>query len=93
MEKEVVWTPTAQTDFWNIVNYLKQNWPEEVLNKFSKALHLKIQLYKNNHMSGLRVYPVQGLEKLYLHLPVMLIYSITKDHIVIHKLTHRSQNN
>jgi len=93
MEKEVVWTPTAQTDFWNIVTYLKQNWPEEVLNKFSKALHLKIQLLQKQPHVGFKSSSHSRLRKTLLTPSYMLIYSITKDHIVIHKLKHRSQNN
>lgn len=34
MEKEVVWTSTAQRDFWNHIYYLAENWPIEVLQKF-----------------------------------------------------------
>lgn len=34
MEKEVVWTSTAQRDFWNHTYYLAENWPIEVLQKF-----------------------------------------------------------
>jgi len=48
MEKEVVWTPVAQKDFWQITAYLNENWADTVLNKFSKALFLKIQLLQKH---------------------------------------------
>jgi len=44
MEKQIVWTYSAQTDFWTIVSYLNQHWPESVVNDFNHALNLKTQL-------------------------------------------------
>jgi len=41
MEKEIVWTAIAQNDFWEIVAYLKESWPEKVLDRFYKTLFLK----------------------------------------------------
>jgi hypothetical protein len=43
MEKEIVWTEIARKDFWQIVTYLKESWPEEVLERFSHSLNLKVQ--------------------------------------------------
>ena len=47
MEREIVWTDVAAKDFWQIVAYLKESWPEEVLERFSDSLDLKIQLLQN----------------------------------------------
>jgi len=31
MEKEIAWTAIAQNDFWEIVSYLKSDWPENAI--------------------------------------------------------------
>jgi plasmid stabilization system protein ParE len=52
MEKEVVWTAVSRKDFWEVVSYLKENWQEDVLEKFSSALALKVQLLQSNQIWG-----------------------------------------
>lgn len=44
MEKEIVWTETAEKNFWYIISYLKSNWPPSVLNNFEELLKLKLTL-------------------------------------------------
>ena len=48
MEKEIVWTLQAQADFWEIVTYLKECWPPEVLNRFENALIWKSSLLQKH---------------------------------------------
>ena len=54
MEKEIVWTEVAQKDFWEISVYLKENWTQSVLNNFSHALFLKIQLLQKHPNLGFK---------------------------------------
>ncbi len=92
MEKEVVWTTVAKSNFWEIVIYLKDNWPKEVLDRFSKALELKVQLLQKQPYIGFKSSSHSRFRKTLVTKSYILIYSITKDHIVIHKLKQRSQN-
>ena len=55
MEKEVVWTDVAQHDFWDIVAYLKEAWPERVLDGFHRSLALKYLFFKSNLILVLKV--------------------------------------
>jgi len=88
MEKEIVWTAIAQKDFWEIVSYLKESWPEEVLDNFQKTLLLKSKiLLKHPHM-GFKSRKHSRFRKTLVTKHYMLIYSVTKDHIVIHRLKH-----
>jgi plasmid stabilization system protein ParE len=34
MHKEIVWSPKAEIDFANILDYLNENWHEKVANQF-----------------------------------------------------------
>ncbi len=90
MEKEIVWTDVAQKDFWEIVEYLKASWPEKVLNQFYKVLLLKsVILQKHPHL-GSKSTKYSRFRKTLVTRHYILIYSITKDHIVIHRLKHSS---
>ena len=54
MEKEIIWTKQAENDFWEIVTYLKECWPPEVLDSFEQALALKTQLLQKQPYIGFK---------------------------------------
>ena len=54
MEKEVVWTAIAQKDFWEIVAYLAEAWPKQVLDRFHKVLSFKIRLLQKQPQIGFK---------------------------------------
>jgi addiction module RelE/StbE family toxin len=88
MEKEIAWTPIAQNDFWEIVSYLKSDWPVKVLNRFEKILNQKITILKKQPKLGFRSSKYSRFRKTLVTRHYMLIYSVTKEHIVIHRLKH-----
>lgn len=88
MEKEIVWTSIATSDFWQIVSYLKENWPVKVLNSFSSSLNIKIQLLKTHPKIGFRSSQHSRFRKTLVSKHYLLIYSIAKKHIVIHRIKH-----
>jgi len=90
MEKEIVWTTVAQKDFWEIVTYLKESWPDKVLDRFNKALLLKSTLLRNHPNIGFRSLKYSRFRKTLVTRHYMLIYSVTKKHIVIHRIKHTS---
>ena len=90
MEKEVVWTLTAQKDFWNNITYLSQNWPEEVLHQFELNLDFKLQLISKFPNIGFSSKKYSRFRKTLVGKQIILIYSVTKEHIVIHRLKHTS---
>ena len=90
MEKEIVWTNVAQKDFWQITGYLKENWSENVLVKFSDALFLKIELLRKHSNIGFRSTKYSRFRKTLITKHYMLIYSVVKNHIIIHRLKHTS---
>lgn len=92
MEKEIVWTEVAQKDFSQITVYLKENWSESVLNNFSEALFLKMQLLQKHPNIGFKSTKYSRFRKTLIAEHYMLIYSILKNNIVIHRLKHTSSS-
>ena len=90
MEKEIVWTEIARKDFWQIVTYLKESWPEEVLEHFSHSLNLKVQLIQKYPHIGFKSSAHSRFRRTLVSKYYMLIYSIKKEHIVIHRVKHTS---
>jgi len=88
MEKEIVWTAVAQNDFWEIVEYLKAEWQEKVLNRFEQALHQKTSLLKKQPNIGFKSRKYSRFRKTLVTRHYMLIYSVIKEHIVIHRIRH-----
>jgi len=88
MEKEIAWTAIAQNDFWEIVSYLKSDWPEKVLSRFEDVLHQKITLLKRQPNIGFKSSKYSRFRKTLVTRHYMLIYSVTKEDIVIHRLKH-----
>jgi addiction module RelE/StbE family toxin len=88
VEKEIAWTAVAQNDFWEIVSYLKSDWPEKVLTRFEKVLHKKINLLKKQPNIGFKSTNYTRFRKTLVTRHYMLVYSVTKEHIVIHRLKH-----
>jgi plasmid stabilization system protein ParE len=88
MEKEVVWTYTAQKDFWNNITYLAENWPEKVLLDFELSLAHRVKLISRMPSIGFKSKKYSKFRKTLVGKHVLLIYSITPKHIVIHRLKH-----
>jgi len=87
MERQVVWTAVSRRDFWEIVTYLTESWPEHVL-QFSSSLNVKVQLIQKQPGIGIRSSQHSRFRKTLVTKHYMLVYSVTKDHIVIHRLKH-----
>ena len=90
MEKEVVWTPTTQKDFWNNIAYLSQNWPQEVLHQFELNVDFKLQLISKFPKIGFSSKKYSRFRKTLVGKQIILIYSVSKNHIIIHRLKHTS---
>jgi plasmid stabilization system protein ParE len=78
MEKEIVWTAVAQQDFWEIATYLKESWPEKILNRFHKTLLLKSKMIQKHPGIGSKSSKYSRFRKTLVTRHYMLIYSVTK---------------
>jgi plasmid stabilization system protein ParE len=43
MHREIIWSPLAEKDFDNILNYLAKNWSQNVLNHFLNKIDIAIK--------------------------------------------------
>ncbi len=90
MEKEIVWTGQAQKDFWVIVNYIAENWPVSVVNDFNHLLNLKLQLLQKHPYLGYKSTKYSRYRRTKVNRRYILIYSVNRHHIVVHRLKHAS---
>jgi len=90
MEKEIVWTLQAETDFWEIADYLKECWPPEVLTRFENALERKSSLLRAHPLLGFKSKKHSRFRKTLLTKHYILIYTVTKEQIVFLRLKHVS---
>jgi addiction module RelE/StbE family toxin len=88
MEKEVVWTAVAQKDFWEVVSYLSEAWPKQVLDRFHNILSIKIVLLQKQPHLGFRSKKYSKYRRTLVTRHYVLIYTVTRNHIVIHRLKH-----
>jgi addiction module RelE/StbE family toxin len=91
MEKEIVWTLVARKDFWQIVEYLAENWPQSALEKFSRTLNLKVELLQKHPHLGFKSSKYSRFRRTLITKHYMLIYVVHNNHIVIHSLRHTSR--
>ena len=88
MEKEIVWTKVAQKDFWEVVAYLNEMWPHQVFENFSSSLDLKVKLIARQPDIGFKSSKHSSFRKTLITKHYMLIYSVKRSHIVIHRIKH-----
>ncbi|RXK58372.1 type II toxin-antitoxin system RelE/ParE family toxin [Lacibacter luteus] len=88
MEKEIVWTKQAEADFWDIVTYLKECWPPEVLTRFEKALLVKTQLLQKQPSIGFKSHKHSRFRKTFVTKYYAIIYTVKKEQLVILRVVH-----
>lgn len=88
MEKEIIWTKNGEADFWEIVTYLKECWPETVLLRFEKTLFLKLNLLQQHPHLGFKSKKYSHFRKTLVTKHYTLIYSVKQEHIVLLRLKH-----
>lgn len=88
MEKEIVWTKQAENDFWEIVTYLKDCWPPEVLTRFEQALTLKTQLLQKQPYIGFKSKKHSRFRKTFVTKYYAILYSVMKQELVIVRVLH-----
>ncbi|WP_125722290.1 type II toxin-antitoxin system RelE/ParE family toxin [Flavobacterium ustbae] len=46
----VIWSPQAQKDFWNNIDYLEAEWSEKIVLNFIEKVNTTIDLLKNDNV-------------------------------------------
>jgi plasmid stabilization system protein ParE len=63
MHRQVVWSPLAESDFANILEYLNKNWDEKVTNKFIDLTEELIGQISNNPRQFPFIYKKEKIRK------------------------------
>lgn len=92
MPKKLIWSPLAVTDFDNVLNYLKENWNEQVVLKFIN----EIEIIVSNIAKEPKQFPLVN-KKLKVRKCVVskhntLFYKENKDAIAILRIFDTRQN-
>ncbi len=91
MAKEIIWTRNAEDDLLNVINYLKYNWPESVSEKFLGILYNKIRLLSLQPRLGRKTSFHPAYRRFLITRHNVLIYSVHRKHLVIHRLKDTRQ--
>jgi plasmid stabilization system protein ParE len=91
MAKTVKWSDSAGEDFYEIVNYLMDNWSFEVADKFTDDVEEILNQITEQPFSGPRIMRVRSLRKIPLKPHYSLLYSILDDIIYIMNIVDNRQ--
>ncbi len=64
MVAEIIWKPEAQDDFREIVDYLLDNWPDDVAEKFTDEIDYAQNLIAKHPNIGMRVGRLRSVRKI-----------------------------
>ena len=92
MHKQIIWSPLAVTDFENVLDYLNENWNEQVVVKFIN----EIEILTSNIAKQPKQFPFVN-KKLKVRRCVItkqntLFYRETKDSIELLRIFDTRQN-
>ena len=88
----LVWTERAQHDLYNIINYLKANWTQRELQRFSRKLDQRIQLLISNPLLVPASEKKKKVRRSVLSKHTIIYYSIGKNQIRILSLFNPNQD-
>ena len=83
MHKEVIWSPLAQGDFTDILDYLDKEWDERVVVRFIDLVDHLIDQISNNPKQFPVIYKKEKIRKCVLTKHNSLFYRDSKNHIEI----------
>ena len=92
MAYQIVWHDNAKEDLRDILNYLLDNWSDEVAEKFNDALFGKLQSLERNPFIGIASRQVISLRKLLIVPQSYLYYTVIKDQIVVMNIVDTRKN-
>jgi addiction module RelE/StbE family toxin len=64
MAAEIIWKPEAQDDFREIVDYLLDNWPDEVAEKFTNEIDYAQDLIAKHPNIGMKAGRLRSVRKI-----------------------------
>ena len=82
MAYEIIWTAEAESDFFNIINYLRENWSVSSAQKFIDNCYLKIE--RLSQMPSLGRTTPKGIYRFYkLDKKNVLFFEVKENHLIV----------
>ena len=92
MHRQIVWSPLAERDFTNILEYLNKNWDEKVTNNFIDLTEEMIRQISVNPRQFPVIYKKEKIRKCVLTKHNTLFYRYGKSRVEILRIYDTSQD-
>jgi plasmid stabilization system protein ParE len=92
MPKPIIWSPSSEDDFTNILEYLNENWDEKVIQGFIEITTSALSHISNNPKQFPLVNRVEKIRKCVLTKQNTLYYRERKDSIDILRIYDNRQD-
>ena len=92
MTKQIAWSPLAERDFANILEYLSGNWDDKVTNQFIDLTEEVIRQISNNPRQFPMIYKKEKIRKCVLTKHNTLFYRDCKSQVYILRIYDTRQD-
>ena len=92
MHRQIIWSPSAENDFEEILNYLSINWDNRIVNNFIDRLDKYIGVIDNNPKYFPLINKKLKIRKCVITKQNSLFYRASKDRIELIRLFDTRQN-
>ncbi|WAC10528.1 type II toxin-antitoxin system RelE/ParE family toxin [Dyadobacter pollutisoli] len=83
MALEIVWTPRALENFHDVIAYLEENWPEQIIKDFVKRTENVLALIADHPQIFRKISENSAIREAVVTKHNLLIYKIYPDQIVL----------
>jgi plasmid stabilization system protein ParE len=92
MPKQIIWSPSSEEDFTDILEYLNQNWGAKVLQDFISILHLLTEQIAINPKQFPIIYKKKRIRKCVITKHNSIFYRESKDSVDILRIYDSRQD-
>ncbi len=90
------WTPEAQSDYDNVVDYLADSWPQKIVLRFVDKVDEVVRILLSNPLSGHLEPLLEGRRYQYRSIPIdginRMVYAILGDVVIIVRIWDMRRN-
>jgi plasmid stabilization system protein ParE len=92
MALEIIWAPRALENFHDVIAYLEENWPEQVIKDFVRRTEKILALIAENPQIFRQISEYSSLREAVITKHNLLIYKVRQDQIVLLSLFDTRQH-
>jgi plasmid stabilization system protein ParE len=83
MALEIIWSPKALENFHDVIAYLEENWPEQVIKDFVKRPENILELIADHPQIFRQISEYSAIREAVVTKHNLLIYKVYQDQIVL----------